>query len=50
MLIDRITLKKVNPSDLSSIQSGRYALIEQRGKLDYEQAVLFEPLLPPVLE
>lgn len=50
MLIDRITLKKVNPSDLSSIQSGRYTLIEQRGKLDYEQTVLFEPLLPPELE
>jgi len=50
MLIDRVTLQKVKPSDLSSIQSGRYALIDQGPKLAYEQTVLFEPLLPPVLE
>jgi hypothetical protein len=50
MLLDRITLKKVNPRNLTTIQSGRYALIECDSKLGFEQGVLFEPLLPTSLE
>lgn len=50
MLLDRITLKKVKLNDVTKIQSSRYALIDRDTKLDFEQKVLFEPLLPPVLE
>lgn len=50
MLIDRVTSKAVKPNEVTSIQSGRYALIDQKSKESYEQSLILEPVIPQNLE
>ena len=50
MLIDRVTSKTVKPNEVTSIQSGRYALIDQKSKESFEQSLILEPVIPQNLE
>ncbi|HAS6018946.1 TPA: hypothetical protein ACGUVV_001236 [Vibrio vulnificus] len=50
MLIDRVTSKTVQPDEVASIQSGRYALIGKEFDDNYEQSLILEPNIPAKVE
>ncbi|MBB1314189.1 hypothetical protein [Aliivibrio sp. SR45-2] len=50
MLIDRVTSKKVQPGEVTCIQSGRYALVGQELEENFEQSLILEPNIPKKIE
>ncbi len=50
MLIDRVTSKAVQPNEVTCLQSGRYALVGQEFKENFEQSLILEPIFPTKLE